>query len=162
MHRLLLIATLLGALLTIGLSAASAADQQLPSFAAATTYKIGQSPDSIAAGDVTGNGSPDLVTANFDASTVSVLANNGDGTFQAARDYATGLTPFAVAVGDLDGDGKADVVTANLWDDTISVRRVGHSLRIPRQRGRRARAEERLRGRSRPRRGCDRRPERRR
>jgi hypothetical protein len=60
------------------------------------------------------DGKPDLVTANINASTVSVLQGNGDGTFQTKLDYGTGDAPYSVAIGDVSGDGKPDLVTANL------------------------------------------------
>ncbi|WP_020476078.1 beta strand repeat-containing protein [Zavarzinella formosa] len=45
---------------------------------------VGQVPQSVSVGDVNGDGKPDLVTANFNDNTVSVLLGNGDGTFAAA------------------------------------------------------------------------------
>ena len=41
-------------------------------------------------GDVNGDGIPDLVVANQDSDTVSVLLGNGNGTFQAQQTFATG------------------------------------------------------------------------
>jgi hypothetical protein len=79
-------------------------------------------PDSVAIGDLNGDGKPDLVTANYDeAGTVSVLLNKGDGSFQAKLDYATGGGPRSVAIGDLNGDRKPDLVTANAAASTVSV-----------------------------------------
>jgi hypothetical protein len=73
-----------------------------------------------AAAGVNGDGKSDLVTANFDANTVSVLMNKGDGTFQGKLDYRTGRRSESVAIADVDGDGKPDLVTANR-SDTVSV-----------------------------------------
>src|SRR6188508_3666765 len=75
-------------------------------------FETGLGPISVAIGDVSVDGKPDLVVANDDASTVSVLLGNLDGTFQVKVDYATGLNPQCVAIGDVNGDGKPDVVTA--------------------------------------------------
>ena len=47
------------------------------------------------------------------ASTVSVLLGNGDGTFASKVDYGTGLSPHSVAVEDLNLDGKPDLAVAN-------------------------------------------------
>jgi hypothetical protein len=46
-------------------------------------YGTGAYPASVAIGDVSGDGRPDLVVANLDSYTVSVLLGNGDGTFGA-------------------------------------------------------------------------------
>ena len=83
----------------------------------------GYEADSVAAGDLNGDGNLDLVVANLCQSSncnrgnngsVSVLLGNGDGTFQAAQGYATnGFGSSSVAIGDFDGDGNADVVVAN-------------------------------------------------
>jgi hypothetical protein len=61
----------------------------------------------VAAGDLDGDGKPDLAIAN--GAGVAVRLNQGNGTFAAAVDYATGPSSTWVAIGDLDGDGKADL-----------------------------------------------------
>jgi FG-GAP-like repeat/PASTA domain/FG-GAP repeat len=83
-----------------------------PSFAAARGYATGGRPQSVAIGDLNGDGKPDLATANSRASTASVLLNRGDGRFQARRDYGTGGAN-SVAIGDLNGDAKPDLATAD-------------------------------------------------
>jgi hypothetical protein len=83
------------------------------SFAAPKSYATGTNPQSVAIGDLNGDGKPDLATANSDANSLSVLAGRGEGRFQAKLDYATGSLPSSVAIGDLNGDGKLDLVTAN-------------------------------------------------
>ena len=82
---------------------------------------MGSAPRSIAIGDVSGDGRPDLVTANFGSNTVSVLLGNGGGTFGTNADYETGFSPVSVAIGDVSGDGKLDLVTANYFRDAVSV-----------------------------------------
>ena len=47
----------------------------------------------MALGDVNGDGKPDLVVANYNSNTVSVLLGNGNGTFQAQQTFATGADP---------------------------------------------------------------------
>lgn len=80
----------------------------------------GYEPQSIATGDVNGDGRPDIVVANFVScvngcvtSYVGVLLGNGDGTFQVAVPYAAGIFASAVALADVNGDGKLDIVVAN-------------------------------------------------
>jgi hypothetical protein len=83
----------------------------------------GYDADSVAVGDLNGDGKLDLVVANLCQSnscnkgnngSVSVLLGNGDGTFQGAQKFATGgFGSSSVAIGDFNGDGNADVVVAN-------------------------------------------------
>ena len=102
----------LAGLLVLGTSVSAAAPTgSAPSFAAAKSYATGRNPHSIAIGDLNGDRKPDLVTANSDDGTVSVLLNSGDSSFLAKRDYETGGSPESVAIGDLNGDGKPDLAT---------------------------------------------------
>ena len=81
----------------------------------------GKTTNSLAVGDVNGDGNPDLVTGNSCASsnnctsgTVAVLLGNGDGTFQAAVSYGSGgEATDSVAIADVNGDGKPDLMVAN-------------------------------------------------
>jgi hypothetical protein len=89
-------------------------------FEAGRVYPLGADPASIAMGDLNGDGSADLATANTYAGTVSVLLNNGDGVFPTRRDYATEDWAPTVAIGDLDADGRADLVAGH-FDRFVSV-----------------------------------------
>jgi FG-GAP-like repeat len=88
----------------------------------------GYGPSAIAVADVDGDGKPDLLVANFCASSsngnclptaagsVSILRGNGDGTFQAPVTYGSGgywISDF-IAVADVNGDGKPDMLAVNL------------------------------------------------
>ncbi len=77
--------------------------------------------NSMAAADLDGDGAADLVVANDERDTVSVLLNQGAGAFSPAVDYAAGDEPSSVAIADLDGDGHPDVVTADFRSNTLSV-----------------------------------------
>lgn len=67
---------------------------------------VGKTPVSVATADFDGDGRLDLVVANHDENSVSVLRSLGDGTFAPKIDYATGDEPISVVAGDWDGDGS--------------------------------------------------------
>ena len=88
---------------------------------AAPSYGVGTVPVYVTVADVNGDGLPDIVTANYQGASVSVLLNRGDGTFRDAVNYTVGRGPDCVQVADMDGDGKLDIVVANSSDDTLAV-----------------------------------------
>jgi hypothetical protein len=74
------------------------------------------------AGDLDGDGKPDLVATNY--SSVSVLKNlstPGNISFSTTQSFPVGNYAASVAIGDLNGDGKPDLVTSNWLDTTVSV-----------------------------------------
>jgi hypothetical protein len=85
------------------------------------SFPVGMYPFGVAVADLTGNGIPDLITANFFDSTVSVLLGNGDGTFKPQTTYNVGFFPDSVAAADLTGNGKPDLVVANTYGNTVGV-----------------------------------------
>ncbi|MBN1609650.1 MAG: VCBS repeat-containing protein [Polyangiaceae bacterium] len=61
-------------------------------------------------GDLNGDGTLDVVTADASPSAMSVLLGPGDGTFPSEVNYSVDAT--ALALGDVNGDGRLDVVAA--------------------------------------------------
>ena len=97
-----------------------------PSFAAQQTFATGSSPRAVAAVDLNGDGLPDLITANYNSNTVSVLLNTtapGATTpsFAAQQTFATGTNPRAVVTADVNGDGRPDIIVSNKASATVSV-----------------------------------------
>jgi FG-GAP-like repeat len=110
----------IGLALTFGLVGPSAAGTAA-SFAVPRHYATGAYPFSVAIGDVNADGRGDLVTANADANTVSVLLNRNGAGFRARHDYRASGYPVAVAIGDLNSDNKPDLAIANRGNGSISV-----------------------------------------
>ncbi len=89
-------------------------------------YPSGSGTLSVALGDLDGDGKLDIVTANSESNTVSVLVGTGGGRFAAKVDYPC-ASPSApgqrnsIALRDLNGDGKPDIVTASYYSNALSV-----------------------------------------
>jgi hypothetical protein len=90
-------------------------------FVNAASYPTGGTPVQIAVGDVDGDGSSDLVTANQGTNDVSVLLGEIDGGFRPQFRVRVGRTPVRLALEDLDGLGTLDLVTANRRSKTVTV-----------------------------------------
>ncbi len=81
-------------------------------------------PQSIALGDLNGDGKLDIVTADFNSNSVSILINDGINGFKSAEVLSVGddaNNPNSLALADLNGDGKLDIVTANLTSNNVSI-----------------------------------------
>ncbi|HMF43083.1 MAG TPA: VCBS repeat-containing protein, partial [Polyangia bacterium] len=99
-----------------GTTGAAGAPPRATTFAAPVNYAAGKQPVAVAAGDLNGDGRPDLVAVDDVGGAVTVLINRGDGTFGDPVVYLAGENPSCVAVADIDGDQKPDVVIGN-WRD---------------------------------------------
>lgn len=74
--------------------------------------KKGETPICLATADLRGNGTLDLVVAEYDSSTIAVLLGNGDGTFANEQIYSLPQAPAAIAIDDFNHDGRPDVAIA--------------------------------------------------
>jgi hypothetical protein len=89
------------------------------SFAASRNFKTSIGNDfssyALTVGDFNGDKKLDVVTANSDGNTVSVMLGDGAGNIGAARKFATGSAPWKIVSGDFNNDGKLDLATANQY-----------------------------------------------
>jgi len=75
----------------------------------------------IAIEDLNADGKLDLVTANNEYNSISVLLGDGTGSFGTPTLLAAGSFTRVVAIADLNGDGKPDIAAANYAHSNISV-----------------------------------------
>ena len=88
---------------------------------AEVAYGTGDAPVPLGVGDINNDGITDIVAANYNSHTVSILLGNGDGTFQADLIADTGQEPEDLALADINGDGNLDFVTGNTDSTTVSI-----------------------------------------
>ncbi|MFM2294263.1 MAG: hypothetical protein RLZZ350_676 [Verrucomicrobiota bacterium] len=82
---------------------------------------VGSSPQFVIAADVNGDGKLDLISANGNASSLTVLTNNGSGVVGLFATPGVGSQPQAVAAADVNGDGRLDLISANGGGNTLTV-----------------------------------------
>jgi hypothetical protein len=94
-------------------------------------YPVAVHPRSISAGDLTGDGYPELVLGDYtnnpqeppvSGKKANVLLNLGNGTFSARHDVEVLDAPVSATLADLDGDGFDDMLIADWYWDSVSVR----------------------------------------
>jgi len=71
-------------------------------------------PQSLAVGDLNGDGKPDVLATG--AGTISVFLGNGNGTLSSEQTISVGIAPAGVVVADFNGDGKLDAAVADAGD----------------------------------------------
>src|SRR5438034_2633223 len=74
-----------------------------------TKFEVGKMPyQRLRSADVNEDGHADIITSNFEASSVSVLLADGRGNFT-RRGFPAPADPFGIAIADLNGDHHLDI-----------------------------------------------------
>ncbi len=74
----------------------------------------GSHPDTIAIGDLDGDGDPDvLLTDQAQMTTIAFYAGTGDGHFRAAQNFPMVSDSNNLTIGDVDGDGYQDLMVGD-------------------------------------------------
>jgi hypothetical protein len=95
------------------------------SFKEKVDYFINANPRSLFLADVgeDTNGDIDIITANYQDDTVTILTNSGVGAFSNKINYTVGKGPFSIFLGDVgeDQNDDLDIITANTDENKISI-----------------------------------------
>lgn len=90
-------------------------------FGAPVNFRVGDQPQDFILTDVTGDGIPDLVTADSGSNQVSVAAGFSDGTFGPPLRFDVEDTPAGVFAADFNGDGETDLVVSHSNSNDVVV-----------------------------------------
>src|SRR5207244_5071031 len=72
-------------------------------------FDVGRMPyQRLRAADLNEDGNVDIVTSNFESSSVSVLFSDGHGNFT-RKDFSVPPDPFGIAIADVNGDKHLDI-----------------------------------------------------
>jgi len=96
----------------------TAAGDTTPSFLSQQVFPGGNGPQAIAAGDLNGDGKPDMAVAGYGDTLAYVLINttvtgSSIASFATAQTFDYGSSTYSVSIADVNGDGTPDIVIAD-------------------------------------------------
>src|SRR6185295_7650117 len=83
-------------------------------FTSSLNIEVGRTPVWVLTGDYNRDGHADFISSNSDASTVSVVLGNGDGTFVDSSHFSAGPRPQNMVSADFNSDGVPDLALVSL------------------------------------------------
>ncbi len=99
------------------------------SFEPPIDFPVTDTPVYVAIDDIDGDGKPELLVANYNSNTLTVMTNTGtpgsitSGNFGTSVDIPVGTNPYHIATRDIDGDAKSDIVVSNYNNGNITILR---------------------------------------
>lgn len=93
-------------------------------FSGPNSLATAQGPSDVLTGDFNKDNKQDVITANINSGTISVMIGQGTGLFNAAQTYtvvSTTSQPWGLASADFNGDTYPDIVTANYPLSNVAV-----------------------------------------
>jgi hypothetical protein len=94
---------------------------QTANFDSAVTTGTDGRPSAIAIADMDKEGHLDVITANSDSASITLLTGDGMGNVFSYPKFNAGTVPMGLAIADMDGDHNPDVVVSNANVSTVSV-----------------------------------------
>jgi hypothetical protein len=97
------------------------------SFGPRVDFSVGGWGNTVAIGDLDGDGKPDLAVVTQLPDHLSIFKNISTpgnlttSSFAARVDYPAGYNPNGIVIGDLSGDGRPDIVFGDVYDNTLSI-----------------------------------------
>ncbi len=96
------------------------------SFAPSVNYQSVNLNAGISAGDIDGDGKPEIAVSSYNTGVFLVFKNNSTGgvvLFSSYVSYSIGVgtNPHGNAIADLDNDGKAEFIVCNRGSSTVSI-----------------------------------------
>jgi hypothetical protein len=107
-----------------------ALNNKVGGFEAAVAYDVGHGAESVAVGEVEGDGRPDLLVAE-DTGEVLVLHNDGNGTFTEAGRFPAGSGVGPLLTADLTGNGAEDIIDGDQNSTVATLLNIGQASPSP-------------------------------